>query len=88
MIENPLSLQSSLNGRIPASHLRACADAGTPTEGNAAGNTLDLLDLSGENKAPGTLPVSTHSILLFKMEYREDGRGDGGGMGREWHCGI
>ncbi|PSN74991.1 hypothetical protein BS50DRAFT_478175 [Corynespora cassiicola Philippines] len=56
MIESPLQLQGQLAGRIPQDHLRACDMAGVPTAGNAAGNTRDLLDLTGENRAPGPLP--------------------------------
>ncbi|OMP82929.1 Iron transport multicopper oxidase FET3 [Diplodia seriata] len=55
MISAPLDLQSSLSNNIPADHWRACSAAGTPTAGNAAGNTVDYLDLSGENKSPGPI---------------------------------
>ncbi|KAI4254903.1 MAG: hypothetical protein LQ352_002831 [Teloschistes flavicans] len=40
---------------IPSSHLEACAKQGVPVTGNAAGNTVDLLDLTGENLPPGPL---------------------------------
>ena len=56
-VENPLALQSSLADSIPASHLDACKAGNVPTAGNAAGNTEDVFDLSGENKAPDTLPA-------------------------------
>lgn len=61
MVEAPLELQQSLGGSgvIPADHYAACA-AGvpepTPTAGNAAGNTADLLDLSGQPSPPARLP--------------------------------
>lgn len=57
MIEAPLELQQSLT--IPDDHYAACAAASpspTPTLGNAAGNTADLLDLSGQPSPPGRLP--------------------------------
>ncbi|KAF2194873.1 multicopper oxidase [Zopfia rhizophila CBS 207.26] len=57
MIEDPLGLQRQLSGKIPESHLQACKDSNTPTEGNAAGNTVNLLDLKGENTSPGPLPA-------------------------------
>ncbi|CBX99496.1 similar to iron transport multicopper oxidase FET3 [Plenodomus lingam JN3] len=57
IIERPLDIQSQLAGHIPTDHLAACAAGQVPTAGNAAGNTLDLLDLTGENKSPGTLPA-------------------------------
>ncbi|KAL4987655.1 Cupredoxin [Aspergillus falconensis] len=38
-------------------HYDVCAAAGTPTEGNAAGNTEDFFDLAGENKAVAPLPA-------------------------------
>ena len=56
IIESPLDIQSQLAGKIPQDHLQSCRDADVPTEGNAAGNTVDLTDLSGENTDPGRLP--------------------------------
>ncbi|KAF2740803.1 iron transport multicopper oxidase FET3 precursor [Polyplosphaeria fusca] len=57
LIENPLGLQDQLAGKIPQNHLDACKTSNEPTEGNAAGNTVDLLDLTGEYKSPGELPA-------------------------------
>jgi iron transport multicopper oxidase len=37
--------------------LKACEAGNVPTQGNAAGNTVDFLDLRGENRSPGTLPA-------------------------------
>lgn len=55
MIEAPQELQKSLT--IPENHYAACRDSNTPAAGNAAGNTLDVLDLTGENKSPPPLPA-------------------------------
>ncbi|KAJ0125050.1 multicopper like protein [Diaporthe amygdali] len=56
MVEAPLDLQQTLT--IPQNHYDACAAASPamPTVGNAAGNTVDLLDLSGEPSPPARLP--------------------------------
>lgn len=56
MIEAPLDLQQTLT--IPDDHYAVCAAAATPvpTVGNAAGNTVNLLDLSGEPSPPAPLP--------------------------------
>ena len=54
MVEAPLEMQKTIS--IPEDHFEACRKAGTGTKGNAAGNTEDLLDLTGENKPPGPLP--------------------------------
>lgn len=54
MIEAPLELQASLV--IPQDHIDACNIDGTPVKGNAAGNTVNLLDLTGENSPPAPLP--------------------------------
>jgi iron transport multicopper oxidase len=54
MIEAPLELQKTLT--IPADHYAACEAAGTPHAGNAAGNTVNLLDLTGQNAPPDPLP--------------------------------
>lgn len=54
-VENPLELQKTLT--IPDNHLEACKAAGVATTGNAAGNTKDYLDLTGENVPPPRLPA-------------------------------
>jgi iron transport multicopper oxidase len=56
IIESPLSVQSQLGGKIPQDHLHACKERDVPVKGNAAGNTLHLEDLKGENRAAGLLP--------------------------------
>ncbi|KAJ9129952.1 Multicopper like protein [Coniochaeta hoffmannii] len=55
-VEAPLELQSQLKDKIPQDHLDACADLSVPTTGNAAGNTVDLLDLKGQPEPPKPLP--------------------------------
>ncbi|EDN96701.1 hypothetical protein SS1G_01627 [Sclerotinia sclerotiorum 1980 UF-70] len=55
MIEAPLQLQKSLT--IPEDHIAACEARGIPYIGNAAGNTVDFLDVKGANVAPGPLPA-------------------------------
>ncbi|KAI1858714.1 uncharacterized protein JN550_012546 [Neoarthrinium moseri] len=54
IVEAPLDLQKTLT--IPQSHYDVCSAGGIPTAGNAAGNTVDVLDLAGENRAPDPLP--------------------------------
>lgn len=53
-IEAPLDIQRSV--MIPEDHLQACNASGIMTAGNAAGNTEDLYNLIGENRAPPPLP--------------------------------
>ncbi|KAL7944458.1 Cupredoxin [Trichoderma barbatum] len=53
-VEAPLEIQKQFT--IPEDHLAVCAAAGVPSEGNAAGNTANFLDLTGENKAAPTIP--------------------------------
>jgi iron transport multicopper oxidase len=55
MVEAPLEIQKSLT--LPKDHLDACAAGNVPVAGNAAGNKVDWLDLSGENAPPGPLPA-------------------------------
>lgn len=54
LIEAPLDLQRSLI--IPEDHLEVCRAAGVPVAGNAAGNTVDVLDLKGQNEMVHPLP--------------------------------
>jgi iron transport multicopper oxidase len=53
-VEAPLNLQKDLS--IPQDHYDVCATGGVPTAGNAAANTVNFLDLNGENRAPDPLP--------------------------------
>lgn len=55
MIEAPLELQRTL--QISDNHYRVCNASNTLTTGNAAGNTVDFYDLSGENKSKAPLPA-------------------------------
>ena len=55
MIEAPLEIQKNLT--IPENHYDQCRKGGVPYQGNAAGNTVDLLDLTGQNKEPASLPA-------------------------------
>lgn len=56
MVEAPDVLQKTIT--IPQNHYDACAAAAspTPTAGNAAANTQDFLDLTGENLSVAPLP--------------------------------
>ena len=54
MVEAPLELQKSL--KVPKDHHDACVAGGIPTAGNAAANTINYLDLTGEPAPPGRLP--------------------------------
>ena len=54
MIEAPDVLQKTIT--LPPDHVAVCKDQNIPLAGNAAGNTKDLLDLSGANEAPKELP--------------------------------
>ncbi|KIV95843.1 hypothetical protein PV10_03450 [Exophiala mesophila] len=55
-VEAPLVLQQTIT--IPEDHFAACAALSPPmaTAGNAAANTVDLLDLQGQNLSPAPLP--------------------------------
>lgn len=55
MIEAPLLLQKQQT--IPQDFYNLCKDQGEPYTGNAAGNTQNLLDLSGANLSVAPLPT-------------------------------
>ncbi|KAF9777146.1 hypothetical protein IL306_004572 [Fusarium sp. DS 682] len=54
MIESPLEMQKTLT--IPEEYQKICKDQGIATVGNAAGNTKDYLDLTGQNMMVPPLP--------------------------------
>ncbi|KAH6695486.1 Cupredoxin [Plectosphaerella plurivora] len=64
-VEAPLDIQKSLI--LPQDHFDACSAAQIPTQGNAAANTKDLLDLSGQNAPPPPLPAgfTPRGIVAF-----------------------
>lgn len=55
MIEAPTQLQAQQS--IPTDHYSVCNAAGMATAGNAAGNTVNLLDLTGQNEQVASLPA-------------------------------
>ncbi|KAK7519477.1 putative ferrooxidoreductase Fet3 [Phyllosticta citriasiana] len=55
MIEAPLEMQQLI--KIPQNHYDVCKASGELTAGNAAGNTVDLFDLTGENRSVDPLPA-------------------------------
>lgn len=54
LVEAPLQLQKQQ--KIPQSHYDLCKAGGYGTEGNAAANSVDLLDLTGQNAQEDWLP--------------------------------
>jgi len=66
-VEAPLDLQKTLT--IPQDHYAACEAGGVPTVGNAAGNTVDLLDLAGQNAPPDRLPEGYVFFLSFFLSF-------------------
>lgn len=55
-VEAPLQLQQELSGKIPEDHFHSCHAQNIGIEGNAAGNTVDLLDTTGMPVPPDPLP--------------------------------
>ena len=55
LIEAPMELQSSL--KIPQNHYDACTKQNIPVAGNAAGNTVDFMNLDGQTLPPGPIPA-------------------------------
>lgn len=55
MVEAPLDIQKTIS--IPENHWQACRDSNTLMQGNAAGNTVNVLDLSGAPTSPSPLPA-------------------------------
>lgn len=55
MVEAPDELQKTL--RIPDDHIKVCNDLGIPIRGNAAGNTVNVLDLTGQTAPVSPLPA-------------------------------
>ncbi|KAJ5740208.1 Iron transport multicopper oxidase fetC [Penicillium malachiteum] len=67
MIEAPLQIQERVT--IPENHYEVCKAAGVQYEGNAAGNTEDYLDLTGQNKQVGWLPAGFTTKGIVAMVF-------------------
>ncbi|RMZ84783.1 hypothetical protein DV737_g886, partial [Chaetothyriales sp. CBS 132003] len=67
LIEGPRHIQAQLPNGVPSDHLAACKAASIPTTGNAAGNSEDFLDLSGQPEQPGWIPAgfTTRGIVAL-----------------------
>ena len=68
-VEAPLELQKQLT--LPADHLAACAADGMLTEGNAAGNRVDFLNLTGQNVQTRPLPAGLATLTQAGIEINE-----------------
>ncbi|TVY31799.1 Iron transport multicopper oxidase [Lachnellula subtilissima] len=67
MVEAPLELQKAQT--IPQNHLDACKAGNTPSAGNAAANTVDFLDLTGEPVPPKPLPAGFTARGIVAMTF-------------------
>jgi iron transport multicopper oxidase len=54
-VEAPMYIQEHFT--VPENHYEICNASGVATAGNAAGNTEDVYDLTGENKSVAPLPA-------------------------------
>lgn len=54
MVEAPIDMQKNL--AIPENHYDICRADSIKTTGNAAGNTVDVFNLDGQNKSVAPLP--------------------------------
>lgn len=54
MVEAPLDMQNKL--AVPENHYDVCRAGNVQIKGNAAGNTVDLFNLDGQNKSVAPLP--------------------------------
>ncbi|KAF3052264.1 hypothetical protein E8E11_011500 [Didymella keratinophila] len=68
-IEAPLEIQAALSGKVPQEHFELCERNHPPirTSGNAAGNDVDFLDLTGEPAPPGPLPEGFTTKGIFAL---------------------
>lgn len=67
MVEVLLEIQKTLT--IPQNHIDTCQAGDVPYTGNAAANTVDLLDLVGANVAPNPLPAGFIPSVIVAMTF-------------------
>ena len=66
-IEAPEIMQQRFT--IPQDHLDVCTKQNLPIIGNAAANSKDYLDLSGQNLPPGPIPAGYVFFSLKRLDF-------------------
>jgi iron transport multicopper oxidase len=66
-VEAPLEIQERIT--VPQDFLDNCAADGVATAGNAAGNTEDYLDLTGQNESVAPLPAGFTKKGIIAMVF-------------------
>jgi len=64
MVEAPLEMQQLIT--VPEDQYELCRAQGIPVAGNAAGNTKNFDDLTGNNVSPAPLPAG---LVLLPCRY-------------------
>ncbi|CCK73114.1 ferroxidase FET3 KNAG_0M02610 [Huiozyma naganishii CBS 8797] len=69
LVEDPASIQASSSQAITANHLSVCANSSTLIKGNAAGNTDNFLDLTGEHVQLDSIPTGFTKKGIIAMTF-------------------
>lgn len=69
LVEDPFGIQETQSQQISANHLEVCKSCSVSTEGNAAANTEDLTDLTGQNVQHGTIPSGFTKKGIIAMTF-------------------
>ncbi|CAL9736014.1 iron transport multicopper oxidase Fet3p [Monosporozyma servazzii] len=69
LVEDPLSIQASSNQQLTQNHLDVCKKSNIPTRGNAAGNSANIFDLTGEDVQPSWIPTGFTKKGIIAMVF-------------------
>ncbi|CAI4695601.1 AVN_HP_G0082750.mRNA.1.CDS.1 [Saccharomyces cerevisiae] len=69
LVEDPFGIQDAHSQQISENHLEVCQSCSVATEGNAAANTLDLTDLTGENVQHAFIPTGFTKKGIIAMTF-------------------
>ncbi|QLQ80124.1 hypothetical protein HG537_0D01240 [Torulaspora globosa] len=69
LVEDPLAIQATASQHLTDSVQQVCRDAGIPLAGNAAGNTADFFDLTGQNVQENRIPSGFTKKGIIAMTF-------------------
>lgn len=69
LVEDPLEIQATESQHLTENGQQVCKDAGIALEGNAAGNTVDFYDLTGQNVQEKSIPSGFTKKGIIAMTF-------------------
>ncbi|SSD62004.1 uncharacterized protein SCODWIG_03765 [Saccharomycodes ludwigii] len=69
LVEAPDEIQNTASQQLTDNHIQVCKNVGVPYVGNAAGNSENFLDLTGQNVQQQTIPTGFTKKGIIAMTF-------------------